>query len=363
MLRLLPTCLTATTLVLSACGGGSGGSNTNQTSNNSGPGLKTGPEIAQEIAVVSGFLMQVNSLGSDGILPISAKSLPALAINNKIQSKIDIETSVPCGDGGQVSIANGSDEYDFQYFTLTNDTSVSYSKLVNQDCIFVYYGEQSLSDPDAGAVDLTMVFDGTLEIGGNFSTSGPNYQFITMGEENGGYYYQEISEVSASDGSAVTDTTASTRMRLETETDGGVNTTRLWLDTSSSVQFYRSELAHLSGQRDVIAGSEQYPMEIINNTNTGTTAITGDYQYQGDDCSVSRGIETTEPLLLGSSALDAYQSTFIDGQLVISDSTDSVTVQFNSDGSASVAFTDGSSITLSLLDLSDALNNPPQCEF
>ncbi len=369
MLRLLPPCLIAsTTLALAACGGGGGsnGSSSNALSNNNlgnnGPGLKTGPEIAQEVAVVSGLLAQTDALGSAGNLPLGSAGKPVLTAFNKARQKIDIQATLDCDESGQATVIHGSDEYQFSYFTPPSSTSVSYYEMDNQNCVFVYYDEPSLSDPNASSVDVTIVSDGSLAIG-NSNSLGPNYGFTTMGEESGAEYYQEVSEVSAIDGSAVSDSTVYSRMRLETESDDGINTARLWLEMASSTEFYRSELAHLSGQRDITAGTPQFPMEIVHNENTGNMTIDGDYEYQGEDCSVARAIETTQPLLVSNFTINAASGAFIDGEVVISDSADSVVVQFNGDGSATVELTNGDVIEISAEALGEALSNPPVCEL
>ena len=352
-----------TSMIMTACGGSGSndGSTDDITSGDQDGSLKTSTEVAQEIAMVNGMIEQGAMVYPDELTTIAAASNGLDSNVEKTQSaveKINHEITLPCPSGGNQTYAVGENEYDFQYFPAASDFDISYGAITADECVSVLQDLDSVSGYDLGVVTTTITVDGTLAAGydssyDSFDAAG--FGFITFGDTNGTSYHQEVTEVSNTDDSTVYEGTIDWLMQLEVEQTDRVSTTLFWSELFTSHKFYNSAGAYTDFDLNIIYGSQTEPMQYQRDSNTGTVSLQGSYSYSVGDCTIERTVDTSLPLLLDA------EDEFTNGSLVVSSSVDSVVIEFNGDGSASVELTDGSTIVVTAEEIRAAKRNPPRC--
>lgn len=364
--------------VLTGCGGGGSSSDDssddpggNGGSDDSTTEFKTSTDVAQEIAVFSSIMGQADVIDTeDSPVPSQSNGDQSWLANNLAKAgnpvddisqsleKIDQQFSVPCPDGGNQSLSYGSNEYAFEYMSPASSYDISYGKIIANDCTVSLPAGDSVSGVDLGSVITTLTYDGTAQAGAEevaSDTDVPDYRFLVYGTD-GIPYHQEISEVYAADSTLIFTSLVDWLMRLEIESVNGVATARFYSDLYSSVEFFDGQFEDRNYAMSIIVGSEDLPMEYSKNRNTGTTSLAGSYEWTIGNCTKQRTISTEKPIIY------ANDYDFTDGSVHVSTAVDSIVIDFNADGSATVELTDGSVITVTAAEIAQAKEIPTVCE-
>jgi len=244
-------------------------------------------------------------------------------------------TDPNCAAGGSDTVSTGSGSRTFSYFSVTANVAFR----VDQ-----YAGCANT------ASGTTTTLDGRLETGN--TTSGPPYQYVTLGDFNANNTLTELS-----------DGTDANQVPLHTQQDffgliEGSGSSSATLDMRSDL--YSTLFASQPNRADYDGtfqiGDNSAVYEVIRSS--ASLNVGGTYAYASTAC-VGGAVTVSTPATLGLGTTSAGSSPPVRGPLTVDSGRNSVNYTFNADGSATLS---GSvSGTISASQVGQLLQNGTSC--
>jgi hypothetical protein len=313
---------------LAACGGSTDGPSDGGSSGDLP--LATKADVLREIGTLSSAAsFFTDTLDEDAILATAKSLRGGVRQGETLRLKATTEN---CEAGGTSSVDSGSKSYDFDFFGRT--TTVEFERYTDSDCRFTETFQ-------GGSTRYT--YDGVDETGETLAGAVPVLEYRAAGSGNGPVSFEERTSYSNN----TVDTYTSTYLGdMQKRTENGVTSY-----ASALVFSYRSDENGSRYDVDATMGFDGAPFRASLNAN-GALTLDGSLRYGTSEC------DGGELAIATTALITQADGGYVNGGTVrLSSGTASVTVTFNSDGSASYQFQSGGGGTLTRAEVEAAIQD------